>query len=135
MKLNLNNFGKKFKLNKRKEKQKFISEEELFIDLVDRLNFCWDKSNKLYDTFKINILEYEEDYYQIIEDLLLLKYGVWKTEIILWYVFGRIDMDGKIYPLVVSQDGEEEEKVFLNNPKELWDFMVKLEKQRKQNEE
>jgi len=132
MKLNLNNFGSKLKITQKEEKTKFITEEQLFIETVDRLDTCWSKSNKLYEIFKINALEYEEDFYQVIEDLFLLKYGPWKTEIVMWYIFGRIDIDGNMYPLIVQLDEDDEEKeVLLKTPKELWDFLIMVEKKRK----
>ena len=96
MKLNLNNFGKKFKLKKRVQNARSISEYDLFIETIVRFDECWNNSNELYKVFKINLLEYEEQYYQIIENLLLLKYGTQKTEVVLWYIFGRIDDKGNV---------------------------------------
>ena len=89
MKLNLNNFGKRLKLIKRTKKSKEISELDLFVESIGTMDHCWDRSNKLYGTFGLNTLEYEESYYQIIENLLLIKYGYWKTEIILWWVYSK----------------------------------------------
>jgi len=130
-KLDLNNFGKKFKLNKRSKKDKVLSEKEIFENIIATLEMCWSKSNKLYDLFKINILEYEEDYFQVIEGLIQLKYGDWKSEIILWYIFGRIDMDNKIHPLLLKSDDDEEKEILLTTPSELWDFLEELEQNKK----
>ena len=132
--MDLDSFGKKLQFNKRNHKEQPISEEELFIESVGMLSACWEKSNLLYEKFKISILEYEEEYYQIIENLMFAKYGLWKTEIIMWYVFGRTDADGNIYPLVVKIKGKEEEKVYIETPLELWNFLDKLEEQKKQDE-
>jgi hypothetical protein len=130
MKLNLNNFGKKFKLNKRAKKDKIISEEEMFVETIDMMSKCWERSNQLYDTFKINFLEYEEDYFRIMENLVVVKYGLWKSEIILWYIFGRIDMDGKMQTLTVQDDGSEPQDIALTTPQELWVFLKKLEEEK-----
>ena len=123
--MDLSNFGKKFKSKKRVKSSKVLTELDMFIDVVNRLEKCWDKSNKIYETFKVNILEYEEDYFQIIEDLLLMKYGSWKTEIILWYAFGRKDSDGNVFPLIMQPKGEEKKEVILNTSSELWTFLEK----------
>jgi len=132
IKKNLNNFGKDFKITQREDKDKVLSEEEMFVEIITKLDFCWNKSNKIYELFKISLLEYEEDYFQLIENLILLKYGEWKTEIILWYIFGRIDMDGKLHPLLMQdEDINEEVEIFIKTPSELWDFLDKLEKNRK----
>ena len=91
MKLDLNSFGKKLKLSKRVKKVKVLTEKEMFVDLLSRIEECWTRSNSLYDKFKTNLLEYEEDFFLIIEDLLLLKFGEWKTELMLWYIYGRLN--------------------------------------------
>lgn len=133
--MDLSNFGKKFKSKKRVKSSKVPTELDMFIDVVDRLEKCWDKSNKIYETFKVNILEYEEDYFQIIEDLLLMKYGAWKTEIILWYTFGRKDSDGNVFPLIMQPKGEEKQEVLLTTPPELWAFLEKLEERKRKEDE
>jgi hypothetical protein len=131
MKLNLNNFGKKFKLNKRAKKDKIVSEEEMFVETIDMMSKCWERSNKLYDVFKINFLEYEEEYFRIMENFVVLKYGLWKAEIILWYVFGRVDMDGKVHALILQNDeSDEPQDIALTTTQELWDFLKKLEEEK-----
>jgi len=127
MKLNLNNYGKKFKFKKRNKSNKVLTELDMFIDIVTKLEKCWDKSNKVYEVFKVNLLEYEEDYFQIIENLLLTTYGAWKTEIILWYAFGRKDSDGTVFPLTMHPEGEEKTEIILNTALELWTLLKKLE--------
>ena len=54
MKLNLNNFGKNLKLNKRSKKEKEATEEEIFIETIGLLESCWNRSNKAYELFKVN---------------------------------------------------------------------------------
>jgi hypothetical protein len=124
---NLNNFGNKLKFKERVKKQKTITEKDLFIESMTMLEEAWNRSNESYEKFKINLLEYEEQFYQVIEGFILLKYGVWKTEIILWYIFARVDADGVIIPLAYKIKDQEEEEILLNNPSELWDFLKKIE--------
>ena len=126
MKLNLNNYGKKFKFKKREKKEKIVSEKDLFIETLDFLEKNWAKSNQVYDLFGINLLEYEESYFKAIENLIVLKYGMWKAEIILWYVFGRKDNEGKIYPLSINNEDGSNEEVIIDTPEELWDILEKI---------
>jgi hypothetical protein len=124
---NLNNFGKKLKLNKRSDKkQPQVTEKELFIESINMLNDCWNRSNAAYEAFKINLLEYEENYFQIIENFILIKYGAWKAEIMLWYIFAREDDEGNIAPLLIQSKGKEDEEVILQNPEELWNLLERL---------
>jgi hypothetical protein len=133
--MDLSNFGKKFKTKKRVKSNKVPTELDMFVDVVTRLEKCWNKSNKIYEIFKLNVLEYEEDYFQIIEDLLLMKYGAWKTEIILWYAFGRKDDEGNVFPLVMQAKDEEKQEVLLTTPIELWTFLEKLEERKRKEDE
>lgn len=128
MEINLNNLGKQFKFSRRisVKPTETLSEKEMFVDLITRLDEAWGDSNKLFAKFKINLLEYEEGYFGLIEDLLLMKYGSWKTEIILWFVYGRIDENGEIHPLSLNLEGNEE-KVIIKTPTQLWDLLNRIE--------
>jgi len=129
---NLNNFGKKLKLTKRST-EKVITEKEIFIETIDMFSEAWNRSNRVYDSYKVNLLEYEEPFYQIIENCLILKYEPWKVEVILWYVFAREDEDGNVLPLQLFIEGKEEE-VFLTKPEELWEFLKRIDKEDNKNE-
>ena len=135
--MDLNNFGENLKFNRRGASIQppiNLTDKEMFIHIVTKLDECWDNSNGLYDKYKISTLEYEEGFYQIIEDLMSIHYGPWKTELILWYVFGRFDADGGLRPLIVQTKGKEDEKVYLKTPLQLWNLLDKLEKQKRKDE-
>jgi len=129
--LNLGNFGKGLKFNKRNiTKQETITEKDLFIETIDLLYDTWIRSNKTYEMYKINLLEYEESFYQIIENCLLIKYDLPKTEIILWYIFGREDEEGNILPLILQHDGKDDEELIISNPSDLWSLFEKLDNEK-----
>tara|TARA_B110000503_G_scaffold97893_1_gene146772 strand:- start:3011 stop:3418 length:408 start_codon:yes stop_codon:yes gene_type:complete len=131
---NLNNFGKKLKFKERVKKQETYTEKDLFIESMELLEQTWIRSNESYEKFKINLLEYEEQFYQIIEGFILLKYGIWKAEIILWYIFSRVDEENNIFPLTYIIKDNEEEDVILNNPTDLWEFLNKIDNANKETE-
>jgi len=121
--MDLSNFGKKFNIKKNTKNEKTYTEVDIFTNTVATLEKCWEKSNDVYNIFRVNLLEYEEDYFQAIENLLLIKYGDWKTEIILWYIYGRKDIKGNTQPLILQTDNEEPILVMLTTPLELWKFL------------
>ena len=121
--MDLSNFGKKFNIKKNTENNKIYTEVDIFTNTVATLEKCWEKSNDVYNIFRVNLLEYEEDYFQAIENLLLIKYGDWKTEIILWYIYGRKDIKGNTQPLILQADNEEPIPIMLTTPLELWKFL------------
>ena len=131
---NLNNFGNKLKLKERVKKKETVTEKDLFIESMTMLEEVWVRSNESYEKYKINLLEYEEQFYQIIEGFILLKYGVWKAEIILWYIFSRVDEENNIFPLTYIIKDNEEEEVILNNPTDLWEFLNKIDNANKETE-
>jgi hypothetical protein len=131
---NLNNFGKKLKFKQRTKKQETYTEKDLFIESMELLEQTWIRSNESYEKFKINLLEYEEQFYQVIEGFILLKYGVWKAEIILWYIFSRVDEENNIFPLTYIIKDNKEEEVILNNPTDLWEFLNKIDNANKETE-
>jgi hypothetical protein len=135
MKINLNNLGKQLKLSKRGaavEKKTPKSEKEVFIDLITRMEISWNESAQLYEKFKINLLEYEERYFSLLEDMVYYLYEDWEAEIMLWYVYGRIDEEGNLYSLVLNTDNEKKE-IIINNPTQLWDFIIMLRKNKNKN--
>lgn len=129
---NLNNFGSQLKINKREPSliSKEVSEKKIFVDLVTRIEACWIRTNTLYDNYRISILDYEDEYYQIIEDLVFLKYGKWKSEVIMWYLFARVDhIENVMYPFIIPKEKKKaEEVVFVKTPTSLWNLICKLEK-------
>jgi hypothetical protein len=92
--MNLKNFGNKLKFEESKQ-SKEKKEKELFTIIVDSFRSSFNKSTQLFIDYNIDIFKYEENYYRIIEDLLLINFGVWKTELILWYVYEGMDENGK----------------------------------------
>ena len=64
--------------------------------------------------------------------MIYYLYEDWEAEIMLWYVYGRIDEEGKMYSLVLNTDKEKKE-IIINTPLQLWDFIEMLRKERKKN--
>jgi hypothetical protein len=131
--LNLGNFGKGLKFNKRnisKQETITITEKDLFIETINLLYNTWIRSNNTYEMYKINLLEYEESFYQIIENCLLIKYDLSKTEIILWYIFGREDDEGNILPLILQFDGKDDEELIISDPSDLWNLLERLDNEK-----
>ena len=114
--MNLNNFGSRLRINNR---LKSITEKEIFIDMVDTLDQCWARTNFLHDHLKIDFYNYEESYYNVIEDLIFLKYGEELGNLILWYVYDRFDADGKILGLDITFPGKEKKMFILKTPTDL----------------
>ena len=61
--------------------------KKTFITTVDRFKKVWRKSNKLAEEHGVNLVQYEDQYYRIIEHLIYEHYGQWVGEIVMWWVY------------------------------------------------
>jgi hypothetical protein len=126
--MNLRNFGNKLKFEESKH-SKEKKEKELFVTVVDSFRYSFNKSAQLFLDYRIDIFTYEENYYRIIEDLLLINFGVWKTELILWYVYEGIDENGKPNILEIELPDGSKQTVKFPTTNSLWQFILKMDKQ------
>ena len=132
--MNLSNFGQKLKFEESKISRE-KKEKELFVDIVTNLEQSFNNSANVFTVFKIDLFKYEEGYYRAIEDLLLLNFGVWKTELILWYVYEGKNESGKPNPLEIELPNGEVKAMKFPTAISLWNFMAKIDKQLNKNKD
>ena len=125
--MNLKNFGKNLNL---KQKQPSNNTKAFFVDVVTLFDGLYQRSSEM-DSFGINMETYDDGFYIIIENLIQKTYGEWKAELILWYVYDRFNENEELMPLLLQEEGEEEEEVFIETPEQLWDLIKKIEKKSK----
>jgi hypothetical protein len=80
---------------------------------------------------EIDFYNYEESYYNIIEDLIYLKYGDEVGALILWYVYDRFDSEGNLQKLEVTIPGKTKKIFTLKSALDLWDLIEKINKANK----
>ena len=121
----MKNFGKN--VNIKSKKKKDLSEKEIFIDIIALLDDCFYRSASL-EQHNLNITSYEEPFYVMIENLLYIKYGEWKTDIILWWVYDRYDEEGEVMPIKFNDHiDNKEEDVMVENTEQLWEFLKRID--------
>jgi ATP-dependent Clp protease adapter protein ClpS len=126
--MDIKNFGQRLKLEESKT-SRVKKEKEVFIETVTLLEHCLQRSDILYKDFNIDIYSYEEYFIKIIENLFLLKYGEVATEIMIWYLYDRVDETGKVYPLIYEEEEKPPVEIKIKTPTDLWKFIDKLLKQ------
>ena len=107
---------------KRKKKNNTERKKEIFIQVV---NLCESVSTReilLATDFKIILDIYNEDFYQIIDSLLLLHLGKEGFELISFYLYDRINPDGTVNYLL-DQDNKE---VVLETSEDLFNLLCKI---------
>ena len=122
----MKNFGKN--VNIKSKKKKDLSEKEIFVDIVALLDDCFSRSASL-EQHNLNITSYEEPFYVIIENLMYMKYGEWKTDIILWWVYNRYNEEGEVQPIKLNDHIEDkQEEVLIETSEQLWEFLKRIDK-------
>jgi hypothetical protein len=122
----MKNFGKNVNI---KSKQKGLSEKELFIDIVNVFDECNQRTEDLEETYMMGISSYDEAFYLMIENLLYIHYGEWKTDIILWWVYDRFGPEGEIMAIELNDhDSNSKESVIVETAEQLWSFLKRIDK-------
>jgi hypothetical protein len=108
---------------KRKNKKAFDQKRDLFINIVNQIEFVTTQSYLLEKDFKIDLSKHEENFYQIIDSFILLFFGKEIYELLSFYFYERYNPDGTQNGLIIEETGEE---LFMQNAAELWDLIVKV---------
>tara|TARA_R110000803_G_scaffold147060_1_gene212721 strand:+ start:344 stop:769 length:426 start_codon:yes stop_codon:yes gene_type:complete len=108
---------------KRKKLKEFEQKRDLFINVVNQFEAAITKSYLLEKDFKIDMSKYEENFYQIIDSLILLSFGKDVYELLSFYFYERFNPDGSENGLIIDETDEE---IFVKDATELWDLIHKI---------
>jgi hypothetical protein len=123
----MKNFGKN--VNIKSKKKKVLSEKEILVDIIILLEECFVRSS-LLEQNNLNIMTYEESFYVMIENLLYLKYGENKTDIILWWVYDRFDEEGEVKPIkILSKEDNAKKEIVIQTAEQLYEFLKQIDNQ------
>ena len=62
--------------------------KKFFIHLVNRLVSIQERTDKVFTEYGLNLIMYEDLYFQVIEDMVYEHYDIEVGEVIFWYVNG-----------------------------------------------
>jgi hypothetical protein len=82
---------------------------------------------KLQAEFAIDLFEYEEPFYSIIDKLMLLVWGANVYELVTFYLYERISLDGTPNYLVETDDEGKEKEIYLNTAEELYNYLMQID--------
>jgi hypothetical protein len=112
---------------KRKKKTELDIKKDLFFKIIISLEKLNMRSNVLNADLDIDLTKYDETFYDVLDNLLILHFGKNIAEIIFFYVYDRIDQDGNIASL--SDMGGN--KIVLENIHDLWHLIQNIDKLQK----
>jgi len=73
--------------------------------------------------FDIDLSKYEENFYQVIDSLILISFGKQVYELLSFYLYERWNPDGTQNGIVIEETNEE---MMIENAEELWQLIVKV---------
>ena len=106
---------------KRKNKKIYDQKKELFINLINQFENSITRSYLMEKDFKVDLSKYEENFYQVIDSLILLAFGKQIYEILSFYFYDRYNPDGTKNKMIIQ---ETEEEIELDNVEDLWNIII-----------
>jgi hypothetical protein len=104
---------------KRKKKSEHDLNRELFEKIIIALERANIRTALVGAEFDVDLSKYDETFYEVIDNLMVMQFGKQAAEVIFFYVYERMNPDGSINELRDANDNP----IVLNNPTELWDLI------------
>jgi hypothetical protein len=104
---------------RRKKKNENDLNRELFEKTINALERANIRTAIVGTEFSIDLSNYDELFYDIVDNLVRMNFGKEASELIFFYVYERLNPDGTINELRDQNDVP----IILNNPTELWDLV------------
>ena len=111
---------------RKKKRDQVLKKKALFISLITQYEISLNKSVKLQTEFAIDLFDYEGSYYEVIDKLMLLMWGGDIYEIITYYLYERLNLDGSLNSIIETNENGEETEVFLKTPEELYNYLIQI---------
>mgnify|MGYP003676423684 FL=1 len=108
-----------------KESQKSIEKKRKnkFIELVNSLKKINNRAVELNYEFGVNLLFYEDEYFQVIENLINGLYGESVSKVIFWWVYDVDDPKKGDFKIMDEKSGKEYQ---VKTPSQLYNVTKKL---------
>ena len=101
---------------KRKKKTEDDINKESFEKLIQTIEEVQVRSTLLHAEFKLDLFDYEEKFYEVIDRLFNIHFGREASEIIFFYVYERMNPDGTVNHLADVEGNP----IPLESPSDLW---------------
>ena len=116
--------GTKSSLRKKLPAKK-SKEKQLFCEILQNLQFVNGRTLGMKHDFKVNMMDYDDPFYLIIENLLKLYYTQEQQNIINWWLYDKFLPTGET---LVLTNKETEEIIPSDTPEDIWDLIQENEK-------
>ena len=115
-----NIIGINTKVTRRKKNNEDIK-HELFVNIITRIELVINRSSLTRAEFGIDLNEYDEVFFQIIDNLIFLSFGTKAGMLISSYCYDRLENDG-----CITYTNEQGQEIEISDPEILWNEVKKL---------
>ena len=103
-----------------------LKKKNIFISLINTYEQALEKSDKLQSEFDIDLFNYEEPYFEVIDKLFLLMCGLDLYNIISYYFYERYNIEGNINPIIEISESGVETEIYLKTPEDLYNYLIQI---------
>lgn len=97
-------------------------EMQKFIQIITLLEQADNRANIMENEFGLDLSKYDDVFYDVIDELIIMQYGKPAAELVFFYLYERRNPSGDINELM----DEAGNTVSLNNPSELWELIQEI---------
>ena len=115
---------------KRRKKTKEDTQREIFLSTITLLEHILTRGIMLESDYGFNTIRYDEPFYQIIDSLIYLHFDEDAAELIMFYLYERLNPDGTVNE-VTDINGD---VVSLENAEDLWTLVQQITEENKNKE-
>ena len=112
---------------KRKKKTENDINKESFEKIIQTMEEVQVRSTLLHAEFKIDFFNYEEKFYEVIDRLFAIQFGKEASEVILFYIYERMNPDGTVNQLL----DKDNHPIPLESPNDLWELVNYMKNKKK----
>jgi hypothetical protein len=107
---------------KRRKRTKEDTQKELFLTVIPLIEQVLGRGILLDSDFGVNNIKYDEPFFKIIDSLLYLHFDTDAADLIMFYLYERLNPDGSVNPVIDSEGTE----IYLETPMDLWNLVKQI---------
>jgi hypothetical protein len=107
---------------RRRRKSTSDKKREMFFNLITSIDELNVRQNIMFSDLDLDFSNYDEKFFTVIDTLIYMNFGKQCTEVIGFYLYERINIDGTINPIIVNEN----EELILENVYDLWNLLCKI---------
>ena len=104
-------------------------EKKLFCEVLQNLQFVNGRTLGMKHDYKINMMDYDDPFYVVVENLFKLNYTQEQRNLINWWLYDKFLPTGEVLVLTDKAEGE---IIPSDTPEDIWD-LIQEQNEKKDN--